>query len=584
MSLETILSRIASGGAVSQSEILPYLSAESREERANVNRLLADACMRSGGQSQLRHGKTFIRRAWLLSRFSAELLPLYEQIHAALGDVQGIRDAYKRLGMTMAARGAATEAIRYFNLWQYAYQRFERLDRFEYDIDILDCVDRLAAPDRLSRRMRPGVLTDGKIRVAYLAAGATEVGSPIMKVIELLAKHHDRERFEPVVFVPETGRMLETTPAGREHLDVFRRAGCELIVAPDVRPAHARLVALGRLIYDAQPDVLITSAALATFDHAFIAALRPAPLTIGLIQGPPQQFAPLTLDWGISLTRHPILDCPVDCALAHLEFELPSRRDVSAQDRSTLDVPGDAVVLLSGGRHVKFQSREFWQAIAGVLRNHPRAYYVAMGVEEAQVPFLSSVFPADIRSRLRCLGWRGQDYLRLLAMADIVIDTFPSGGGSILFDAMALGLPIVSFKNDYLKEYDQVDWSPAEEFIHVPDLLLERGDFDGMRRLVSRLIQDQPCRVEAGLRCQEDFGRSRRDPMRALRKYEAICLRVIEHALSNTVPTDGQSVEVSRLAVRVGRSRAPWWVAGGAAVLKRALRFGERLLDRVATG
>ena len=378
--------------------------------------------------------------------------------------------------------------------------------------------------------------------------------------------------------------MVKTSAAGREHLELFKSFGCELVMAPDIRPAHARLLALGRIIHDARADLLVTSAALATFDHYFVTSLRPAPVIISLVQGPPQQFAPLTVEWGISWTLHPLLDCPVDCALVHLESELPSRRDVTPYDRGALDIPRDAVVILSAGRHVKFQARAFWQAIIDLLRDHPNAYYLAMGVEEAQVPFLSSLLAPEIRPRVRCLGWRGNEYLPLLCAADIVIDTFPSGGGMTLFDAMSLGIPVVSFKNDYLKLYDQVDWSPAEEFIHVAELLMERGDFGEMQRLVSRLIEDRAYRSELARRCQEDIHQNRTQPVRALRKYEAICLRVLEQKLSNDTPRDGRSAEVDALTRQLDRPRVPRPVAAAAAHLKRALRFGERLLDRVTEG
>ena len=581
MSLDSILGRIASGEAVPQAELLPYLAAESRVQRANVNRLLADACWRSGNDELRRHARSFIRRAWLLSRFSPELISLYEEIHAAAGDVESIRAAYKRLGMIAAAQNDPSEALRYFNLWQYTYHRVQRVDRYAYDVDVLDCVDRLAEPHRFAPRLRPDVLGPGPIRVAYLAAGATQVGSVLMMIVTGLAKHHDRSRFQPTVFVPETEHMVRTSAAGREQLERLDEIGCEVVMAPDVRPAHARLLALGRLIHDARPDILVTSAALATFDHCFVTSLRPAPVTIGLLQGPPEQFAPLTLDWAISWTLHPLLDCPVDCALHHNEHELPSRHEVTAFDRSALGIRPDALVILSAGRHVKFQDRGFWQAIVDLLGSHPDACYVAMGLDEDEVPFLASLLTPERRARIRFLGWRGGDYLPLLSMADIVIDTFPSGGGAILFDAMSLSVPVVSFKNDYLKQYEQLDWSPAEEFLHVPDLLLERGDFPAMRRVVTRLIEDREYRSDMARRCQED-ARSRTDSARASRKYEAICLRVLEHELSHTAPADARSAEVERLSQRLAR-RPPRWIANAAAHLRRGLRFGERLLDRVGT-
>jgi len=67
----------------------------------------------------------------------------------------------------------------------------------------------------------------------------------------------------------------------------------------------------------------------------------------------------------------------------------------------------------------------------------------------------------------------------------------PSGGSVVLMDAMALGIPVVSFKNNYMKLFDQTDWSSAEEIIPIADLLLNRGDFTQMKSLLTKLITDQ---------------------------------------------------------------------------------------------
>jgi hypothetical protein len=57
----------------------------------------------------------------------------------------------------------------------------------------------------------------------------------------------------------------------------------------------------------------------------------------------------------------------------------------------------------------------------------------------------------------------------------------------------------------------------------------------------------------------------------------------MERRLSHQTPIDGRSAEVARLTERLDRRRAPRWVGTAAAHLRRALRFGERLLDRVAS-
>jgi hypothetical protein len=563
MNLEAISLRIANGENVSSSELLPHLCLEQREQRANVNLLLAKAYQETGRKSDLQQAKVFIERAWLLSRFSRGLLPLYLQIHSSLDDIAGIRDAYKRVGMKMASRGNIREAIRYFDLWQYAYVEFRNLDKYEYDFDILDCVDRLAQPYRLSPPFRRGVLKDGKIRVAYLVKGINELGSVLVKINLLFARFHDRSRVDPVFFVPESENSVVESAVGREHLELFKSYGCEVRM-PKETAFEKRLLAVGKMINDVRPDVLITSAALADFEHYFITSLRPAPWIIGLVQGPPQQFSPLNLDWGVAWSKHPLIDTPVSCSLIDFELEFPERNGLVPYGRHEVGIPESALVMASAGRCVKFQEPEFWQAIFDLLADHPQTYYLALGVEESQVPFLSSMLTAEIRSRIRFVGWQGKEYLRSLCLADIFIDTFPSGGGVTLIDAIALGIPALAFKNDYLRAYDQTDWSPAEEFV-MPEIVAPHGNFAEMKRMATRLIENEEYRRDIALRCQEQLRQRRSNPERAVRACEDIYLRVLERELS------------------AGKSRtASRWIAGPVRQLTKVLRRGERMLDRIA--
>src|SRR5258707_1986169 len=98
MDFSTILSRITDGEVVSPSELLHYLCRERREQRADANRRLAQAYWQSGRAESLQYAKVCIQRAWLLSGFAADLLPLYVEIHLKLGDIAEIKEAYKRAG------------------------------------------------------------------------------------------------------------------------------------------------------------------------------------------------------------------------------------------------------------------------------------------------------------------------------------------------------------------------------------------------------------------------------------------------------------------------------------------------------
>ncbi len=541
-----ILSCIAAGESITSAELLPYLCLESREQRGSINLKLAEAYAQIGTLEHLEQAKIFIRRSWLLSRFSSDLLPLYIKIFSSLNDTPAIREAYKRLGMEMASQGKISEAIRYFDLWQYAYASLNHLDKYEYDFDILESIDRLTMPHRLSGTIDIKPLNGRKIKLAYLIKGITEKGSVLLKINMLFAKFHDRSRFEFTFFAPETKNEVLDSAMGKEYMRLFKNFHCKVVLAPNLKNIEERLVALACLISRSNPDVLITCAALADFKHCFVASLRPAPVVIGLVQGPPPQFATPGLDWAIAWIKHPLIDCPVSCSLVNLEFELPRRDQITPAQRRAFHVPDDAFILLSAGRHVKFQEPAFWSAILDILAMYPQTYFFGIGVQEDQVPFLSCMISGEIRSKIRLLNWqKEEDYLRFLCLGDILVDTFPSSGGVILVDAMSLGIPFVSFKNDYMKLYDPNDWSLAEEIIDMPEIILPRGDFDQMKSVLSRLIEDRDYRKNIALHCQDYIYEKRGNPGRTVRRCEEIYVKAL-----NEIAVQGRPVQRSSESIQ----------------------------------
>lgn len=564
---------------MAQSELLPYLLLERRERRSEVNRLLAEAFWRSGRDDYREHARVSIDRAWLLGGFPNDLLPLYTEIHGAFGDVSEIKAAYKRAGVMTAERGNVSLAIHYFNLWQYAHYKFSKLDKFEYDFEILDCVERFAKPHQFYTRPQPRS-ANGKLRLAYLVKGINELGSVMVKTMLLYARYHDRSRVEPIFFAPETEREVMSSEVGRQHAALFEQAGCKLTLAPNFDTTHESLLALARSIYNSNPDVLVTAGALTHFEHYYITALRPAPFIAGWVVGPPPQFAPpTTLDWGIAWSTHPLIDCPVSCSLLNMELELPQRDRIAAHTRQDLDIPEEAVIAATAGRHVKFQDPDFWRAVVDLLEEHPQLYYLAMGVEEPQVPFVTPMLSPETRKRLRFLGWRGDDYMKNLCLADFYIDTHPSGGGTVVEDAAALSIPLIMFEQDFLKVYDQVHWSPAEDHFETRETVVPRGDYATMKRMAARMIDDAEFRRRIGDQYSEHIHRTRGNPARAVHQFEETIARVLSEAAQGDVAKDEREAEIKELA---GRRNVPVLVGRAARWLKRAMRYGERVLDRVA--
>jgi glycosyltransferase involved in cell wall biosynthesis len=560
--LDSVLRRIAGGEAFDDAELLPFLTQESKLERYRVNLGLAEAFHARSGRGadarrSLRRARDCAARAFLLSRYSPEALPPLLRADAAAGDARSAAEALKRVGLEHAACGDFARAIAAFDRWSYAHAEFTQVDLHDtYDADVIACVERMASLHRFDPRPARGGDDEGRpVRVAYLTHGLTEVNSVLVKIDQVFARHHDRARFEPAYFSVESESAVAASPDARAAVEEFRRAGCAVAVAPDHELLLERLLAVGGRVRDFAPDVLVTGAGLASFRNYFVAALRPAPVIVSLHQGPSPQFTWHDFDHAVSWFRTNIPDCPADCSYVPLEFEFPARGGVAPAPRAELEVPEGATLLVSGGRWPKFQDRDYWRAMVELLEEHAGLYWLVIGPEEKQISFLSEVLTTAARAKIRFRGWR-RDYLGLLVAADVLLDSYPIGGGAFLMEGLALGLPAVSFSHDYVNAFSNNDCSGGDEIIGGCETLVARGDFEGMKQRIRALASDPERRRRLGAEWGERVRRERGEPARMVRRCEEIYERVLR---------------------RVGASPASGAaVAGGAGLEEQRLRLIER--------
>lgn len=499
MSFENCLKQISAGNTFDQTDLVPYLASESIEKRAQINYRLAEAFVAA---RQYDKAKVFIDRSWTFSNYSLSTFQLYKHICEYLQDYDALREAYKRLGIRYAKEGRVSKALTAFNNWQYVYAVYWHVDKYRYDCDVLDAVATLARshPSQTGSQPLLSPIQGRKIRLAYLVYGASHANSVLVKILNTFAKFHDRTAFDVGFFVPE--HLTDSQKARNSQL--LELDGVMFYVAPGSIVGD-RLTNVANKIQEFRPDILITTAGLADFEHYFLALLRPATLVVSLLQGPPQQFTARGFDHAISWSRHPLIDSPVDASLIRIGVPLPEADRIPTIPRRQLGIPDGAVTLMSAGRHMKFQSMEFWRNLIALLRAHSNTCYVVVGADRSQI----SCYPdtdTDLLDdkRIIFLGWR-PDCLSVLKCADIVIDTYPSGGGHVLIDAMALGKPFVSYTNDYLHAFDQTDWSVAEEFVAIPELIVSRGDFAKFNEVTAKLISDTGFRNRMGEECQQQI-------------------------------------------------------------------------------
>lgn len=546
---DSLLRNIREGAAIEASQVLPFLILESNEDRSRVNLDLAESFYKSYERQpdaqSIRWAKSCIERALLLSRYAPEVLPLLIQINLAVNDIAAIAEALKRVGLERAAQGDFDTAFALFDRWAYAGAEFAKVDTHSFDPDILSSIERMSFLHRFEEQKHHQDFAGRKIRLAYLMQGLTEPNSVLVQIDQVFARLHDRTRFELAYFTVDSEEAVAASTCAQAAVKNIENLGYKVFAAPNTATLQQQLIGVGKLIHDFKPDILITSGGLATFKNYFITCLRPAPLTVAFHQGPTPQFSWHTFDHSISwfLTNFP--DCPVNCSHVPLELEL-KRPAISPISRASLNIAADAILLVSGGRWPKFQGEQFWRAMIELLEERDDLYWLVIGVRENQVPFLSSLLTDRVRSRIIFQGWRA-DYLEFVAAADLLVDTYPSGGAVFLMEAMSLGIPTVSFKNDYIASYSNNDSSGGEEIVGFEELLVKRGDFAQLKTVVRKLANDQEYRRSLGEKCYERIHQTRGEPSRMVQRCEEVYEQLLANHCESLVDMPGVDADGKKI-------------------------------------
>lgn len=529
---DIFLEDLANGAkSLGPDELISFISMGSVSERVAANKRLAEVYINKG---EFLEAKTFVERAWLISNFSSEILPLVIQLNEELKDYVSLREAYKRIGIKEANKGNVVTALTYFNIWQYVFAKYEKTDKYIYDFDILDAVSRLSMPFQDSARdnLKP---ISGKIRIAYIIYGWAPA---LHKIDYAIAEFVDKSRFELVFVIPD---KIFQNPLHRDFVKKVENFNCSVITADKDDPL-SQVLAIKEKIGGFKPHILFNSASITDFWTYFLSLLVSAPLKPALIGGAMPLYISPVFDLGMVESFHITMDSLIDCARVELSLPLPLKKDHLTLTRGILNIPDNAIIIVCGGRPSKFQDQDYWKVIVQILSQENDSYLVIIGPVKHEINFIDSIIPGEVQARIRFLQSR-EDYLSIYALADIAIDTYPQSGGIMILEAMALGIPMVTFENDYFKLYDQVTMSLAREFNEIPELIVPRNDFNTFKNVVFKLIHDKEYRDKISRLCSEKTHRARGNPANMVKQFEEIFFKLIEEKLQkqSTIESKGQN-------------------------------------------
>jgi glycosyltransferase involved in cell wall biosynthesis len=464
-------------------------------------------------------------RCWQLKRLDINLYNLFLRLERQFADPNLSKRVHKEMALHMLSVGEMDNAIKCLDFWQNTSSRIIFKEDFSLDYEIFREIDLALSNDRKNCNILDKVKSsDKKRRILHLTYGITQFNSVLIKIALTFAKHHDHSTFDVSCVALNTWQEIEASRQGIENLELFEQNKCPVILLPSRRDKYTSLLDLANAILNDPPDLIISHASCADFSHhIFLSLLRGIPI-VGVISGPLGQFFSPALTTSITWNRHLQLDTPLNCQ--HFNLEVDSECYPAGDDSSpvNLGVPAGNPVLMSAGRALKFNSAFFWRLVELVLSARPDVHFVCVGPRGSETYVPKNIAESN---RVRFVPWTDR-YHSILRCADVLLDTFPSGGGVTLLDAAKNGIPIVGFYNDYERIHSQEQWGLLEEYSPADyDLIFEHTDIESAAKAVLALLSNDELKHQKGAVLRQHFIENFGSPSRMVKSVENFILEKI---------------------------------------------------------
>lgn len=445
-----------------------------------------------------------------------EIVKVVAQLYQQRQDIPALKELWKRVAIAALERQDYNAFLEYAYISIYAENFFSQNPNYQYsgiDADINTYV-RMAArlhplsgwvqANRAHKTYTPG---QTRLKVGFVLEGFSQVQAPIRAYFPF-AQHYDEDRFE--CFFYSRYSMSEDLAVKEKYIvtaAMFEAYGCHVWSAPQRMLPMQQIEHLVQQIVQDEIDILVFQTTYFVPTYNLLSALRPAPFQAAIEHQQPEFSANLDL---VFTARKASLDSVSE--IAPYPVALNTELSGTEPRRADFGIPDDAVVSISANREVRYAQPDFWQAMQDLLRRNPNAYFLAVGLSQAP-----GGLEDEVRSRVVTPGFRS-DALDCMALADIYVDIFPSGGGVSLIEGMTAALPVVCFAQDYAAPF-RLNEEIISEYVDDPVLVVPTGQTAMWQDLLDLLIQNESFRRQKG---QAMLERSKRyDPKRVSDQFFA---------------------------------------------------------------
>ncbi|MBD9638705.1 NAD(P)(+) transhydrogenase (Re/Si-specific) subunit beta [Ensifer sp. ENS07] len=173
------------------------------------------------------------------------------------------------------------------------------------------------------------------------------------------------------------------------------------------------------------------------------------------------------------------------------------------------------------------------EAFARIADTHPDWKLVIWGEGEGRTELEAQRDALGLRDRVEMPGLTAKPGLWLETADAFVLSSRYEGWGIVLLEAMAAGLPVVSFA---------CDWGPTDMIADGEDgILVPNGDIAALADALSNLMADEALRARLAANAEANVRRY--DAAHILSQWDAVALSALEHASARKMPPGYSGIE-----------------------------------------